>query len=112
MKVDDNDPRSPYLQVADDLRTAIREGRLPPGTRLPSGRELATEYGVALMTVQRAMDALKDDGLVRAHRGRGVFVRSSSETEDPTDSVEELKAEVAELRKRVEALEARHPSGS
>ncbi len=47
-----NDPRPPYLQVADDLREAIRSGQYEPGQRLPGGRELAKQYGVALMTLQ------------------------------------------------------------
>src|SRR2546423_295044 len=76
MTVKTNDPRPPYLQIADDLREAIRSGRYEPGHRLPAGRELAKQYGVALMTVQRALNTLAADGLIEQYQGRGVFVRS------------------------------------
>ncbi len=102
-----NDPRRPYVQVADALRTAIREGTLPAGTRLPSGRELAAEYGVALMTVQRAIDVLRSEGLVRSHQGSGVFVRAGADTSEATGGLAELRAVVQDLAERVAALEAR-----
>ena len=50
------------VQVADELRAAIGSGRYAPGERLPSHRDLAREYGVALMTMQRALGALADEG--------------------------------------------------
>jgi GntR family transcriptional regulator len=59
MQVETNDPRPPYVQVADGLRHAIQSGELAAGTKLPSGRELASEWGVALMTLQKAIDQLR-----------------------------------------------------
>src|SRR6266508_769117 len=104
MKVDMDDPRRPYVQVADDLRAAIRSGKIPPGTRLPSGRELAAEYGVALMTVQRAVDALRSEGLVQSHQGRGVFVRAGADSNGDSDDLAVLRAAIDDLKKRVAAL--------
>ena len=78
-----NDPRPPYVQVADDLRAAIAAGRYAPGERLPSNRDLAQEYGVALMTMQRALGALADEGHVALYKSRGTFVRSPDADKQP-----------------------------
>jgi GntR family transcriptional regulator len=106
MKVDDNDPRPPYVQVADALRTAIRDGQLAPGQRLPPGRELATQFGVALMTARKAIDALRTDGLVISQQGRGVFV-TAVKPEMPADDLTALKATVEDLARRLSDLETR-----
>lgn len=74
MSVKDNDPRPPYTQVADDLRSLIERGNFTAGQRIPSGRQLAKKYGVALLTVQRAVDLLKGEGFLVSHPPRGVFV--------------------------------------
>ncbi len=76
MALDPDDPRPPYQQVASDLRAAILSRKLLPGEKLPSGVELAREYGVARMTVQQAIRVLRDDSLVVTRQGSGVYVRS------------------------------------
>jgi DNA-binding transcriptional regulator YhcF (GntR family) len=75
MGLDPDDPRPPYIQVASALRAAILTKTLGPGDQLPSGSQLAKRYGVARMTVQRAIQALRDEGLVVSRQGSGVFVR-------------------------------------
>ncbi len=64
-----------WRQVADDLTTDIRSGDLPAGARLPSEMDLAEIYGVARVTIRRAMADLRKDGLVDVVHGRGTFVR-------------------------------------
>jgi len=106
-----DDPRPPSRQIADDLRDQVTSGRLPLGARLPSGRALARQYGVALMTAQSAVQRLKDEGLVYS-TGQGNFVVDEAH-ERGTDcatlakDLAATKAEVRELRDRVAALEAR-----
>ena len=56
------------------LRTAIREGRLAAGTRLPSTRSLAADLGVARGTVVEAYTQLEAEGYVGARRGAGTWV--------------------------------------
>lgn len=68
-------PRARYLQVADDLREAIRRGTYEPGTLLPSQPELARKYGLNQTSINRAIRALEADGLVRTEHGRGSFVQ-------------------------------------
>ncbi|HET6294074.1 MAG TPA: GntR family transcriptional regulator [Kribbella sp.] len=106
MQVETNDPRPAYAQVAAGLRLAIQSGELAAGTKLPSGRELAREWGVALMTLQKAIDQLRDEGLVYTQRGRGVFV-AAADGRPPIDDLSELRETVEELRHRLDLVEER-----
>jgi GntR family transcriptional regulator len=69
------DSRTPAEQIADDLRAKINAGDLPPGARLPSERELAERYRVSSTTAVRAMERLRDEGLIDSKAGAGRFVR-------------------------------------
>lgn len=62
--------------IVADLSSAIRDGQLKPGDRLPTQAELASSYGVARMTVTTAIRRLKDMGLISSRQGRGAFVSS------------------------------------
>ncbi|GAA5121141.1 MocR-like pyridoxine biosynthesis transcription factor PdxR [Pseudonocardia adelaidensis] len=66
------DGRRTGLEVA--LRTAIRDGRLAPGARLPATRALADELGVARGTVTAAYGQLVAEGYLSARRGSGTVV--------------------------------------
>jgi GntR family transcriptional regulator/MocR family aminotransferase len=59
----------------DEIRLAIVEGRLAPGTRLPSTRSIATQYRVARGTVVAAFDHLIAEGYIEGSVGSGSFVR-------------------------------------
>ncbi|WP_291782900.1 PLP-dependent aminotransferase family protein [Luteibacter sp.] len=61
-------------QIADGIRAAIREGRLPPGARLPSWNDLATQLGVARGTVRSAYESLADGQFVIAAGAAGTRV--------------------------------------
>ncbi|MGY8825937.1 MAG: GntR family transcriptional regulator [Candidatus Latescibacterota bacterium] len=63
-----------YLQIADDLRARIESEDWGPGYMLPSRSSLAREYGVALMTIQKAIHPLLEEGLLVASHRRGTFV--------------------------------------
>ena len=63
-----------YVQVADHITARIEAGEFPPETRLPPERDLADEYKVAYNTLRRAMDVLRDRGLVITLRGHGNYV--------------------------------------
>jgi GntR family transcriptional regulator/MocR family aminotransferase len=56
------------------LRDAVREGRLPPGTRLPSSRTLARDLGIARNTVADAYGQLVAEGWLAARQGSGTRV--------------------------------------
>ena len=112
MKPETNDPRPAYLQVADDLRASISGGTFKPGERLPSGRDLARRYGVAPMTISHALDVLRQEQLVEAYQGRGVFVTDhlgasaagrDGARQDPT--VGALRSDLDQLAERVARIE-------
>ncbi len=63
-----------YTQLAQDIQRRIRTGALPPGTRLPTVRELAQQLGVTRLTVHSAYSELQAGGWVEATVGRGTFV--------------------------------------
>ncbi len=62
------------VQVAADIEADINAGRLAPDTRLPSEAELAAQYGVARVTVRRAIALLRDSGKLVTVHGRGSYV--------------------------------------
>jgi DNA-binding transcriptional regulator YhcF (GntR family) len=70
----------------DQLRTQIiggvRDGRLPPGTRLPTVRELAGQLGLAVNTVARAYRELESAGILETRGRFGTFVARM----DPADA--------------------------
>jgi GntR family transcriptional regulator len=73
--IDPADPRAVYQRIADDLRTQILSGDLPPGSPLPSEAELVRQYGSSRGPVRQAINLLRSEGLIDSHQGRGVFVR-------------------------------------
>ncbi len=62
-----------YMQVADDVERRINDGEIT--AKLPAERGLAEEYGVAYTTVRRAMEILRERGLIITRHGRGTFVK-------------------------------------
>ena len=78
IRIDPGDPRPLYEQIELQVRSAIGDGSLPPGERLPPARELAEDIGVNVHTVLRAYGALRDAGLLELRPRRGAVVASAS----------------------------------
>jgi GntR family transcriptional regulator len=72
----------PYRQVANALRGRIADGTIPPGRRIPSLVELEAEFSVARDTLRKAVQVLKDEGLVETVPGMGVYVIEEPPTEN------------------------------
>lgn len=68
-----------YLQLAGVLRERIASGDLQPLHPIPSIEHLQEEFGVARGTVLRAVDVLRNEGLVRTVPGKGVYVLPQDE---------------------------------
>ncbi len=67
------DARPIYLQVKDSLRRLIMTGAMPPGTKLPSVRELAASLAINPNTIQRAYRELETEGYILSIAGKGSF---------------------------------------
>ena len=89
-----------YSQLIMQIKVGIVAGVFPPGDRLPSVRDLATEAGVNPNTMQRALAELERDGLVYSQRTAGRFV-----TEDET-VIRKVKRDLAQghIRQFLEAM--------
>lgn len=72
-----------YVALNRALRDAVRAGDLPPGTRLPTVRDLAWRLGVTPGTVARAYQLATQEGLAEAVVGRGTFVAESAPRPGP-----------------------------
>src|SRR5215813_1476985 len=63
-----------HRQLYRELREAVLNGRLPPGSRLPSTRSIAAELGVSRNTVMGAFDQLLAEGYLEGKVGSGTYV--------------------------------------
>ena len=69
------DQRQPiYQQLADILAAQLLDGEPPEGEAMPSVRALAGQYLLNPLTVNRALQALGDEGLLESRRGLGLYV--------------------------------------
>jgi DNA-binding FadR family transcriptional regulator len=71
-------PKAVASTIEGSLRERVAAGEWSSSGRLPTERELATEYGVARNTVRRAVDALAVDGTIERHVGRGTFLNGAT----------------------------------
>ncbi|MGK5631416.1 GntR family transcriptional regulator [Streptomyces sp. URMC 123] len=69
----------PYLRIVAEIRRRIDEGELAPGDRVPSTREIAREWGVALATATKALTRLSLEGVVEARPRVGTVVAARME---------------------------------
>ena len=104
MKLRPDDPRPLHTQIYDDLCRKIADGTYRPGDKLPSLRDLAATYEVAEPTVHAAIRQLQHDGLVASTSGRGTYVQAAPDT---TDELAELRAKVDQLEARLADVERR-----
>ncbi len=63
-----------YRRMEEDIRSRVRDGRLPAGTMLANRHNLAREYGVSLSTAQQAVANLIANGILETYDRRGTFV--------------------------------------
>lgn len=67
-----------YLQIANQIKTLILEGKLREGDMLPSMRNLAMELRISFMTTKRAYEELERDGFIESYTGKGSFVKAQN----------------------------------
>lgn len=103
---DPRDPRPVYEQIADDLRTAIKEGRLQPGDRLPTEREHASRYAVAIGTYRQALSVLRQEGWLATQKRHGTVVLRPEESPSPeflelSGRLDQIESQVSQLARHV-----------
>jgi DNA-binding GntR family transcriptional regulator len=76
--VDPSRPVYVWQQVADWIARRIEAGELQPGARLEGERELAEQVGVAVGTVRRAVEELRERGLVVTLPAKGTYIADRS----------------------------------
>jgi GntR family transcriptional regulator len=90
-----------YVQLMQQVRQAIRMGRLTPGDKLPTAREVSEHCGINPNTVLRAYRELELAGLVEPRQGSGTFVREH--LAPLPDNVGALRRELAAWAARARA---------
>lgn len=85
-----SDPRALYLQVIEQIQRRVAMGNLPPGTELPSIRQLAADLSVSVITIKRAYLELERDGTITTRQGKGSIV---SDTPGLSTSIAERELE-------------------
>lgn len=63
-----------YLQLREVIRNKIEDGEYPPGTAIPTEKELAETYGLNRLTVRSAIETLANEGILKKIQGKGMFV--------------------------------------
>ena len=100
-RIDRRSGTAVYAELVQQVRQAVRTGRLVPGDRLPTAREVAERNGVNPNTVLRAYRDLEVAGLVEPRQGSGTFV--SPVLPQPPIDVTALRRELADWIGRARA---------
>ena len=98
IRIDPTRDEPVFAQLAASIRADAVAGRVKPGDRLPSAREVAGSLGVNLHTVLHAYQELRDEGLVDMRPGRGAVVT------DAAMAMSALEDEIRALVRRAEGL--------
>jgi len=100
------DQRQPiYQQLADLLAAQLLDGDPPEGQAMPSVRVLAAQYLLNPLTVNRALQALGDEGLLENRRGLGLYVTAGArERLKAAERRRFLETEWPRLRERLRRL--------
>jgi GntR family transcriptional regulator len=83
VSVESSSPIPLYYQLANVLQARIHSGDCPPGSLLGTEKDLAATFGVSRITVEKALNALHQEGLVDRQRARGTFVSKNLQARTP-----------------------------
>ena len=99
LKLDFGSDVTIYMQIRNQIVLAAAGGELAPGQRLPTVRALAEECGVNMMTVSRAYQLLRQEGVIVTDRRSGAAVAPRpGQTGPRPETVEGLRLRLGELR--------------
>lgn len=83
-----------YTQLVQQFIEGIASGKLQPGESLPSVRQLASDVGINLHTVNKVYTLLKQEGYIQVHRQRGVVVHPDGMPPVTEDFLEKQQSEL------------------
>lgn len=81
LNLNHRDGRPIYEQVKEGLRQLVISGAIRPGDKLPSVRSMASQLAINPNTIQKAYEALEQEGYVYSIPGKGSFAADRSEVE-------------------------------
>ena len=96
-------PQPIYLTVLQHLRKQVSQGRLKPGSRMPSENEIVRQFGISRMTANRVLSLLAAQGVVTRVAGVGTFVAEPRVHSHPL----QVRSIADEIRARGHAHECR-----
>lgn len=97
INIDSSSPVPIYLQILEELKIQIAQGRIGPGDRLPSVRELSVELRINPRTVSSAYRELMIKGLAASRKGIGLFLTDQCAGFAGTEAGSQLDSKIAEL---------------
>ena len=95
-----NDPI--YLQIKNQIKSAIISGKLKPEEQLPSIRYLAKELRISVITTKRAYDELEIEGFVNSVQGKGSFVSMQNKELIREEQLRKVEASLLDAIKQAE----------
>jgi GntR family transcriptional regulator/MocR family aminotransferase len=94
-----------YHQVYRQIREMILDGRLPPGSRVPSSRGLAKQAAIGRITVIQAFEQLEAEGFITSRPGSGTFVAQSIDPPEPERAKNAFMPDLSSWGRRIAAVE-------
>jgi len=105
MSIDFKTSKGIFLQIADNICQQILEGKLVAGDRVPSIRDLASDFEVNRNTVLRTYAILNDAGIIENKRGIGFFVADDAMQKiQEKEKAEFFKNDLPEFIQKVKLL--------
>jgi DNA-binding GntR family transcriptional regulator len=99
-----------YMEIADAIRERLREGEIEPGSRVGTFSSLGKDYGVAIGTINKALDVLRAEGTVVTLAGKGIFVAdlaAAGPAAATGNGDQRLSAQIGALEEQIRTLNAR-----
>ena len=95
--INPNDGLPIYRQIMRQVKHAVASGKLAPGDKLPSQRDLSSELVVNHLTVKKAYEVLEAEGIIATERGRGTFVAADVPNDLRARGLRDMKARARDL---------------
>jgi GntR family transcriptional regulator len=106
LHIETSSPDPIYRQIVGQITRLISAGTCPPGTRLPSVREVAAAHAINPMTVSKAYALLEAQGLLERQRGKGMQVAADRLAVTPTETrLQVLQPTLQELARQARQLD-------